>query len=170
MIGAGVAAYEIYEFTQGRGLYYDVYKYLNTKDNEDILNDLTGRESKLTSQSGRNLKGTISGVMSDLKALSMQDPEMYGAVYSSYKNKYFGKGITGFDSAFSKLPAPSVVTSTTDDAYNSQMNGTGDVNIGQVGSNTSVQQVNPLALMDIGTGDGWNTNRRGLHSTSPAYP
>lgn len=165
MIGAGIAVYEIYEFTQGRGIYYDLYKYLNTKDREDILEDLVGAESRISTQKGRNLKGTVLSMISNLNRLREMDPDAYNTLYNAYKDRYFGKGISQFDSQFSKLPAPTVNDASTGDTNET---GSGDINVGQIGSNNQVTTVNPIAMMDIGTGDkfGINTRTPNLHSTS----
>ena len=135
---------------------------------EDMASDTGARDMSKINEllnektMGAQYPGLDNTLISMLNEFEKNHPEMY--------NKFYGS--TGVASIIRKRgytgPPPSQVTPSDETSYvpSSTTGQNTNVNVGQIGSNTSVSNVSPLALMDIGTGDKWNANSRGLHSTS----
>ena len=175
MIAAGMTLYDIYEFTEGRGVFYDVWKYLNnTPGTEEIMNDIIKSSGNLADPNQKRFtSNNINNLLNHLEALRKTNPEAFSAMYEGVKNQFYGKGITDFDARFDRLNTPQVYDTSTydDEALRRGRKETPAVSVVSNSGNTHIaNQTQALALSDFGTGDRWNTNRRGMHSTSPAYP
>lgn len=174
MSGAKVAAKVALRFVPGLGLVMlaadayglarDVSGYIGSDQHAfDMMSDIDRRiEESATDTS--NIGGNL--LRAELRQFKKDFPEIYEQRY----------GKTGIGDLYlnnpsyrpQRGPAGSVYTPVDPDELSQNNTGGGNINIGQVGSNNAVTTVNPIAMMEFGTGDKFGINSRipNLHSTS----
>lgn len=171
LISLGLTAWDIYEFTQGRGLYYDLYTYLQSNPSaQESLEDLQKRMGlsalQMQTESGRKGGRGATDLMNSLNALRTRDPEAYARMYYKVQSQFTGKGYGKFDQMFKQLEKPSLASDFDYMNYNKPSATEPTVAIGSVqGDTTTVANTQPIIMGDYSTDD--KSGGRGMHSTSP---
>lgn len=154
---------------------YALANYVASDDelaNEDGLRRVSDINKMLNDKTmGVNYAGLDNQLISEMNTLEKTHPELFNKLYGStgIATQVRNRSVGSHPSAGVNYSKPSTVTSSEDSMFNEdglRKDIEPNVNIGQIGSNSQVQNINPLAMMDFGGGDRWNTNTRGLHSTS----